>query len=416
MEILQLTINNPQQLDESQTNEERDIVDNAVKCLLSGGLIIYPTETVYGIGADAENPQAVAKLLRYKERREGKPLSIAVTNQDMAEKYVELNQQARNIYRKFLPGPFTVVSKNLGRVAPGVASEFNTLGVRIPSHRLILAIVKKLGHAITATSANPSGEKNPYTLDDIFCKLSERQKRLVDLAIDAGTLPHNQPSTVIDTTLSTPITLRKGDRDILDPEMQEKMSLLDDTTRPGTTSLANGANAQLRNSATSSFSLPSASESDTQGIAGRLLLKHWNELRKSGLIIGLDGPLGAGKTIFAKGIAQFLGIEENIVSPTYSYINEYDFLRHQVPGKLFHLDVWKIDTAEQFILLEFDKMLAPNHLILIEWWDQIKPFIPVSMMSNQAIKNLIEIEIRPQKNNLSNPANNRLLIIKEPKT
>lgn len=80
----------------------------AIEVLKSGGLIIYPTETLYGIGADATNPKAIKKLTEYKNRPFGKPYSIAVTNKKMAEKYAVLNKTAKNLYKEFLPGPLTV--------------------------------------------------------------------------------------------------------------------------------------------------------------------------------------------------------------------------------------------------------------------------------------------------------------------
>lgn len=316
-------------------------IAEAVTILKAGGIVIFPTETTYGAGVDATNPEAVAKLLAYKSRREGKPLSIAVTDQAMAEQFVEINQSAAKVYQRFLPGPVTVVSKSLGQVAPGVESEFGTLGVRIPDYPLVLELVERLGAPITATSANGSGQKRPYTIQDILDNLSDNQKSLIDLILDAGELPKNRPSTVIDTTLSTPVSLRDG-------------SLVDDLVQ-----------------ATDTTHLSSESETETKKIAGTLLLKHWNQLKEAGLVIALDGPLGAGKTIFTKGLAEFLQIEETITSPTYTYLESYDWTRHGVTGQLHHLDVWKIDTADQFKLLDVPSLLGPNQLVVIEWWQNV---------------------------------------------
>lgn len=328
------------------SDPEEMIIDQAVETLTSGGLLLFPTETTYGAGVDATNQAAVDKLLAYKSRREGKPLSIAVIDQEMAEKYVELTDSARTIYHRFLPGPVTVVSKSRGLVADGVASEFGTLGVRIPDYPLLLKIVKKLGKPITATSANGSGKKRPYSIEDIFSNLSAKQTSLVDAVIDAGTLPPNDPSTVIDTTLSTPISLRDG---VLTDQL---------------------ASSQKANSQTTT-TLFSQSETDTQKLAVRFGLKYWDIIKEHGLVIGLDGALGVGKTIFTKGMAEFLGITDTITSPTYTYIEEYDYTRHGVSGRLYHLDVWKIDSPEQFALLEFDSLLKPHNIVLVEWWNQV---------------------------------------------
>src|SRR3972149_9381448 len=92
-------------------NEDKKSIGLAVEVLNRGGLVVYPTETLYGIGADATNPEAIKKLTEYKNRPFGKPYSIAVTDREMAEEYVELNETAKNLYREFLPGPLTVISK-----------------------------------------------------------------------------------------------------------------------------------------------------------------------------------------------------------------------------------------------------------------------------------------------------------------
>jgi len=337
---------------------EKEVVEATIKVLSMGGLVIFPTETVYGAGVDATNPAAVDKLLAYKSRREGKPLSIAVSNQELAAKYVEINEQAKNLYQRFLPGPVTVISKGLGEVARGVESEFGTLGVRIPDHELMLKILEAFGRPVTATSANASGKRRPYSIQNIMDNLSGKQRNLIDLVLDAGELPKNEPSTVIDTTLSTPTTLRAG-----------------------------------RVKATQEDSLISRSEEETKKIAGTLMLKYWDEIKEKGLVIGLDGVLGAGKTIFTKGVAEFLQISETITSPTYSYIEEYDYERHRVKGRLYHIDLWKIESEEELERLEIEKLIAPNNVIVIEWWDQGKEKLATNL------KILIE-EIEGQSRNL----------------
>lgn len=335
------------------------VIKETCAVLQSGGLVLFPTETTYGAGVDATNPQAVDKLLAYKSRREGKPLSILVANKDMAKQYVEVNEQADKLYNQFLPGPVTVVSKSLNKVANGVTSEFGTLGIRIPDYDLMLKISESYGKPITATSANASGKKRPYTIDDIFNNLSEKQKGLIDLILDAGTLPKNDPSTVIDTTLSVPVTLRKSDRS---EHKQES-----ETDTKTTTIFSN-------------------SEQVTKDIAGRILLKHWNDITDKGFVIALDGDLGMGKTIFTKGSAKFLNIEDTIKSPTYSYIEEYDYIRHQTKGQLFHLDMWKVEDENMFERLEIDKLIKPNNVVIIEWFSQIEPFIKPLLQNVKVVK------------------------------
>jgi len=344
-------------------NNQDELLNQAIKVLKEGGLVLYPTETVYGAGVDATNQKAVDKLLQYKSRREGKPLSIAVTDQAMAEQFVALNEQAQSLYNQFLPGPMTVIStvKPTTPLAIGVASEFNTLGIRISSHPLVEAMVATFGKPITATSANASGKRRPYSVAQIVDHLSEKQKKLIDLIIDAGTLPSRPPSTVIDTTLSTPVVFRQG---------------------------------QLLQTATTSTKLVSSSETETKQIAGKLLLKHWDRHGNQPIVFALNGPLGAGKTIFAKGIAEFLGIQTTLASPTYTYIEEYGFTRGQTSGLLHHIDVWKVDSAELFERLEIEKLLLPNTVLVIEWFSQVADWLrPHLKYSNATV---VEVVISDQ--------------------
>ncbi|OGJ41784.1 MAG: threonylcarbamoyl-AMP synthase, partial [Candidatus Pacebacteria bacterium RIFOXYB1_FULL_44_10] len=150
-----------------------DFLSQVVHILSSGGMIIYPTETTYGLGVDATNERAVQKLLQYKKRRDGKPLSIAVADIQMAEKYVVLNNVARNVYKQFLPGPVTVISSGKHRVATFVESNHGTLGIRISSYPLVNEIVYAFGKPITATGANASDQKRPYSIVDVFSFLDD---------------------------------------------------------------------------------------------------------------------------------------------------------------------------------------------------------------------------------------------------
>ena len=209
-------------------NSKEAIIRIAIEVLGSGGLIIFPTETSYGVGVDATNSNAVSRLLEYKRRPEGKAISVAVANLKLADKYVDINPAAEGIYKNFLPGPVTVISKSKKLLDARLESEQGSLGIRIPNYRLILDILEKFNKPITATSANSAGKKTPYSIDDIFNNLSKKQKSLIDLVIDAGELPHNPPSTVIDTTSEELTVYRKGRidptkiKDYLLPERQIK--------------------------------------------------------------------------------------------------------------------------------------------------------------------------------------------------
>lgn len=308
-------------------------IDRAVKVLKTGGLVIYPTETCYGAGVDATNQKAVDKLLKYKSRREGKPLSIAVTDQTMAAKYVKLNATAKNLYKQFLPGPLTIISAGRGRVANGVESETKTLGVRIPDHPVAKALVQVLGKPITATSANVSYKPKPYSIRQLLKQTSKKQQSLIDYFIDVGKLPQRPASTVVDTTLDDPLILRQG-------------KLL--PTKSAKTLTTNSPQA-------------------TANLAKTLMLKHWNDLQKQPVMFLLIGNLGAGKTQFAKGIGEFLNIPGPITSPTYTIEIEYDFKRHEVSGKFLHLDTWRLQNIAELDQLQLSARLKPKTVVAVEW-------------------------------------------------
>ena len=154
--------------------ENSQTVDVIVDCLKKGQLTFMATETVYIAAVDATNEEAVKKLVAFKNRPFGKPFSVGVTDIKMAEKYVVLNETARNLYKRFLPGPVTVVSTGKHSVANGVEAENGTLGIRIPDYPFFQEVAKKFGKPITATSANASYQRRPYKLSDILDNISHK--------------------------------------------------------------------------------------------------------------------------------------------------------------------------------------------------------------------------------------------------
>jgi len=315
---------------------DKKAVGLAVATLKNGGLIIYPTETLYGVGVDATNPKAIKKLAEYKDRPLGKPYSIAVTNQKMAQGYVELNKTAKNLYQEFLPGPLTIISKGKGKTAPGVESEEGTLGIRIPDYKLVTTIVKKLGKPITATSANASYKKRPYKISDVLENISDKQKNLIDLIIDAGELPKNNPSTVIDTTPDDAVVLRQGEI-----KFSKENRIL------------------------------SKSEESTHNLAKEIWQKYESHKGKRAIVFALQGEMGAGKTQFTKGLARAMGIKELVTSPTFTLENEYRG-GHE---KLFHFDAWRLENSGELNTLGFADLVENKSVISIEWAEKVSDAI-----------------------------------------
>lgn len=176
-----------------------DIIDRAVKVLEHDGLIVYPTDTVYGLGADAFSDEAIEKVYEAKGRMAGKPVSLAVSDREMLSLVARVDERAGAFIDEFLPGPVTVVLKARPVVPPVLTGGTGLIGVRIPSHVVPVSIIQKFDAPITATSANRSGGKDPVTPDG--CNVMH------DLLIDGGRLP-GTPSTVVDLTTGT--IIREG--------------------------------------------------------------------------------------------------------------------------------------------------------------------------------------------------------------
>lgn len=314
-------------------NKGKDAVERSISVLQNGGLVIFPCETVYGIAVDSQNPEAVKRLNDFKQRPLGKPYAIMCSSQEMVEKYVDLNDSAKNLYKTFLPGPVTVISKSKGNLAKGIESEFGTAGVRIPDYKFMLDLIEKFGQPIVATSANASYQKRPYKISDVLDNISKKQKSLIDLIIDAGELPHNEPSTVIDTTLDTPTVLRQGNI-----KLKDKNEVL------------------------------SRSEENTQNIGKELWQKYEQYLGKRAIIFALEGEMGTGKTQFTKGLARAMGIKDVITSPTFNLVNSY--------GVLNHFDVWRLTDSKELEALGFLKMIEDKNMVIsIEWAEKVADLI-----------------------------------------
>ncbi len=179
-------------------------VEACIEALANGKAIVYPTETVYGLGVDATNRKAVAALFRIKKRDPSKPTSIAVASVAEARKMAYFNKSARILAKKFLPGPLTLVLKARKKM-PVVASD-GTIGVRVPDNSFTKVLLSKFGKPITATSANVAGAKSASRPSQIDDELLE----MVEIIINDSKTRYGIGSTVIDLTNSEPKILREG--------------------------------------------------------------------------------------------------------------------------------------------------------------------------------------------------------------
>jgi len=180
--------------------------------LQRGSVFIYPTETCYGIGADATDSQAVRKIYEIKKRPNEKTAIILVSDMKMAEKYAELDDKARELADKFWPGALTLVlpARADSGLAPELISESGEVAMRISGYILARKIVETMGRPIVSTSANISGGKNIYKSSEIISVFSSADLT-PDFFIDDGDLIENSPTTLVRVRDGGVEVLRQGD-------------------------------------------------------------------------------------------------------------------------------------------------------------------------------------------------------------
>lgn len=184
-------------------------IQQVVDVLKDGGIIIYPTDTVYGIGCSVYNKRAIEKIYKLKGMQKSDPASFICSDLSHASEFAEISNYAFRLMRRVLPGPYTFVLPGLRNVPKLMLARRKTVGIRIPDAPIPLKIVESLGHPIVTTSAvDRSGEVmcDPYELDDIY-------RNEVEMVIDGGLLGII-PSTVIDFTEPEPVILREGKGDV----------------------------------------------------------------------------------------------------------------------------------------------------------------------------------------------------------
>jgi L-threonylcarbamoyladenylate synthase len=186
-----------------------EAIAHAVRVLSYGGTVVYPTDTVYGIGANALEEIAVKKVFNVKQRPFAKPLPMFVRNMRWAEELVYINPANKRILEKIWPGKVTAVLPKRDIIPDILTAGESTVGLRICSLKFINDLLKAFGYPLVSTSANISGEEATRDPEDIMA-VFERAAVRPSLIIDAGVLPPSEPSTVLDLTGSEPKILRVG--------------------------------------------------------------------------------------------------------------------------------------------------------------------------------------------------------------
>lgn len=182
-------------------------IDTAADILRSGGLVAFPTETVYGLGADALSEKAVEKIFIAKGRPSDNPLIVHVSNTDMVKGLVkEIPELALKLMERFWPGPLTLIMEKSSFVPEVITAGLNTVAVRMPSHPIALKVIERSGVPVAAPSANISGRPSPTEARHVIEDLLEK----VEMIIDGGSSQIGLESTVLDVTVSPPMILRPG--------------------------------------------------------------------------------------------------------------------------------------------------------------------------------------------------------------
>lgn len=181
-----------------------DNLEKIVEIIQNGKIIVYPTDTIYGIAANINIPNAIKKVYLTKQRSMDKPLSVCFHDLEQLNKYVNLTPKLTEIINKLLPGPYTLLLEKNENINPLLTGKSPIVGVRIPDSKVSYELTKNF--PITSTSANISNQQTPNNIKQIKEQLGDN----IDCYIDAGEIKNNKASTIIDLTKNKPQLLRKG--------------------------------------------------------------------------------------------------------------------------------------------------------------------------------------------------------------
>ncbi len=192
-------------------NPQPRLIRQVADVLRGGGIIAYPTDTVYGIGCDLMNKKALERIYQIKRRRHDKPFSFICYDLTNISQYAKLSNYAYKTMRRFLPGPYTFILEGTKLVPHLAMTKRKTVGIRVPANNICLHIVQELGNPIINTSAtDPDGDVLPdaYSIEEVY-------KGRVDLVVDGGYLVSG-PSSVVSLVNPEPEIIREGEGDVSD--------------------------------------------------------------------------------------------------------------------------------------------------------------------------------------------------------
>ena len=182
-------------------------MSTAVEIILKGGIVAFPTDTVYGLGACASNEQAIERVYELKKRPRNMALPLLLGNVSQIGEVAEnVSQVAWLLARHFLPGALTLVLPKSDSLPDIITAGGGTIAVRIPAHPVPVALSEGIGAPIVGTSANLSGKPSALTAGDVYAQFGDN----IDLVIDGGRCPGGRESTIVDAIGETPVILREG--------------------------------------------------------------------------------------------------------------------------------------------------------------------------------------------------------------
>ena len=182
-------------------------IEKAVELLRAGKLVAFPTDTVYGVGADVSNDEAVEQIFIAKKREPGKPLQVLIASKTDLQIIARTQSDALDrLASEFWPGPLTVVMPAREDFPRRVRCGGDTIGVRMPANAIALKLIEAFGRPVAATRANVSGLPDPVDAAEVMEYLGGK----INLVIDGGSTPGNVPSTVLDISVHPPVVIRQG--------------------------------------------------------------------------------------------------------------------------------------------------------------------------------------------------------------
>jgi len=190
-------------------NPQVRLIRRVVETLEKGGVIAYPTDTIYGLGCDLFNPDSIRKIHRLKKMDGKKPLSFICADLKDISRYAYVSNYAYKVMKRLLPGAYTFILKATKMVPKIALTKQNTVGIRIPDNKICLALAKELGHPIISTSVTRPDEGLYNDPEEI----EERYGKQLDLLVDGGVIVAEH-SSIIDLSEETPKVIRKGKGDV----------------------------------------------------------------------------------------------------------------------------------------------------------------------------------------------------------